>query len=296
MATESEPEVVVIDNEEFYQWKVVLRIPKNWTPESGVFIAVAPPGGIANFPAAIQGDRGFTPTFRNVDMVELAHDDATAASATWTLITPGTPTTAPVFDLELTLHRGAPGATPDVNLLAADDLDDGGSPTAGYIFQVNAAGDGVELVAQKVGNTYWPTTVTVLSNATGANAVAAVTIPPQTSKWRARVNGQDIVIYDGPNVQVDLVARLGGTGTGTGATDGLVIARGQGLPGSAALMQNLAFAAAPPVNSTAGFGEVAAGGSGTVIYIRIEQIGSGTDTFDTVSGRALFSVDVTPVA
>jgi hypothetical protein len=295
LATESAPEVVTIDNEEFYQWRVVLRIPKNWTPESGVFIAVAPPGGIANFPAAIQGDIGFTPTFRNVDMVELAYDDATPASATWTLITPGTPTTAPVFDLELTLHKGAPGATPDVNLLAADDLDDGGSPTAGYIFQVNSTGDGVDLVALNVGNTYWPTAVTVLSNATGANAVASVTIPPQTGKCRLHVNGQQIVSYDGTDAQVDLVARLGGTGTGTGATDGLVIARGQGLPGSAALMQNLAFTAAPPVNSTSGFGEIAAGGSGRVVYIRAEQIG-GTDTFDTISGRALYSVDVIPLA
>lgn len=296
MATESEPEVVVVDGEEFYQWKVVLRIPKNWTPESGVFIAVAPPGGIANFPAAIQGAPGFTPTFRNVNLVPLAWNDPTDASATWTLITPGTSTAAPVFDLVLTLHEGEPGADGTMAILGASDLDGGGAPTDGYIFAIKAGGTRVELVAQKVGNTYWPTTVTVLSNATGANAVTSVTIPPQLSKWRPHVNGQDIVSYDGANVQVDLVARLGGTGTGTGATDGLVVARGLGLPGSAALMQTLAFAAAPPVNSTAGFGEVAAGGSGTTIYIRIEQIGSGTDTFDTISGRALFSVDVTPLA
>lgn len=291
----AQPETVTVDGEEFYQWKVVLRIPKNWTPESGVFIAVAPPGGIANFPAAIQGDPGFTPTFRNINLVELAYGDPTPATATWTLITAGTSTAPPVFDLELALHAGAPGATPDVNLLTAGDLDDGGSPTPGYIFQINATGDGVDLVALRVGNTYWPTAVTVLSNATGANAVAQVVIPPQPNPCRLHVNGQQVVSYDGPDVQVDLVARLGGTGTGTGATDGQVIARGLGLPGTAALMQNLAFAAAPPVASTAGFGEIAAGGSGRTVYIRVEQVGSGTDTFDTVSGRALYSVDVIPI-
>lgn len=294
MATESEPEVVVIDNEEFYQWKVVLRIPKNWTPESGVFIAVAPPGGIANFPAAIQGERGFTPTFRNVDVVELTWDDPTAASATWTLITPGTATAAPVFDLELTLHAGEPGDDGTMTLLGASDLDDGGDPTAGYIFRVNPDGDGVELVAQHVGNTYWPTTVSVLSNVTGANALAQVTIPGQVGKWRPKAQGQQIISPDGPDVQMDLVARLGGTGTGTGATDGQVIARGQGLAGGAP--QNLVLSPSPPVGSTAGFGEVAAGGSGTVIFFRLEQVGSGTNTCDTISGRALFSVDVTPVA
>lgn len=292
MATESEPEVVVVDGEEFYQWKVVLRIPKNWTPESGVFIAVAPPGGIANFPAAIQGARGFTPTFRNVDLVELAYNDATAASATWTLITPGTPTTAPVFDLELTLHRGSPGTTPDVNLLAADDLDDGGAPTAGYIFQVNATGDGVKLVAQKVGHTYWPTALTVLSNATGANALSQVVVPPQPWPYRLCVEGQQVISPDGADVQVDLVARLGGTGTGTGATDGLVIARGQGLAGGA--QQNLVFSPSPPINSSAGFGEVSDGAS-RVVYIRAEQVGSGTATFDTISGRGFFSVRVEPL-
>lgn len=294
LATESEPEVVTIDNEDFYQWKVVLRIPKNWTPESGVFIAVAPPGGIANFPAAIQGSPGLPLTIRNSTVVPLAPDDPTEDSLTWTLITPGSGTTQPVYDVELAIHKGEKGDDGTLTILGADDLT--GTPTAGYVFQINSAGDGVEIVAQKVGNTYWPTTVTVLSNATGANAVATVTIPGQLTKWRPHVNGQDIISYDGPNVQADLVARLGGTGTGTGASDGLVVARGQGLPGSAALMQNLTFCAAPPVGSTAGFGEVAASGSSTTIYIRIEQVGSGTDTFDTISGRALFSVDVIPLA
>lgn len=291
----AQPETVVVDGEEFYQWKVVLRIPKNWTPESGVFIAVAPPGGIANFPAAIQGAPGFTPTFRNVSLVELAYADPTPASANWTLITPGTSTAPPVFDLELIVHSGAPGATPTVNLLTAGDLDDGGSPTPGYIFRINAAGDGVDLVALRVGNTYWPTAVTVLSNVTGANALAQIVVPPQLYPCRLHVNGQQIVSYDGPDVQVDLVARLGGTGTGTGATDGQVIARGLGLPGTAALMQTLGFAAAPPVASSAGFGEIAAGGSGRTVYIRAEQVGSGTATYDTISGRGIYSVDVIPV-
>jgi len=296
LATATEPEVVTIDNEEFYQWKVALRIPKNWTPESGVFIAVAPPGGIANFPAAIQGERGFTPTFQNVSLVELAYNDPTAAYATWTLITPGTATSPPVFDLEIGLHAGQPGADGTMTLLGASDLDDGGTPTAGYIFQVKSDGlggvDGVELVALKVGNMYWPTSLTVLSDANGANALCQVTIPTQLWPYRLCVEGQQIVSPDGPDVQVDLVARLGGTGTGTGATDGLEIARGQGLAGGA--VQNLVFSPSPPVNSSAGFGEVSDGAS-RVIYIRAEQVGSGTDTFDTISGRGFFSVRVEPL-
>lgn len=281
------PEVVTIDNEEFFQWKTVLRIPKNWTPESGVFIAVAPPGGIANFPAAAKGDPGLTPVFRNIDVTELDNDDPSPMSAEFSIVTPGTATISPVYDLALTLRRGAPGASGTMTLLGASDLDD--DPIAdGYIFAVKDLGGGsygAELVAQKVGDTYWPTTVTVLSNASGANALASVTIPSQLFPWRPVCHGQVELAPDGADVQVDLVARLG-------ATNGPVVARGMGLAGG--LRQILDLSAAPPVNSTAGFGEVAAGES-KVIYFRAEQVGSGLDTYDTIDGRAVFAVDVKAV-
>lgn len=280
------PEVVTVDGEEFWQWKTVLRVPKNWTPESGVFIAVAPPGGIANFPAAAKGDNGLTPSFRNIDVTELAHDDPTPMSASFAIVSPGSATVAPVYDLELTLRAGEPGAAATMNLLDADDLD--ADPiAAGYIFAVKSV-DGVysvELVAQKAGNTYWPTAVSVLDNATGSNPLASVTIPAQPWPYRPVCHGQVELAPNGADVQVDLVARLN-------ATNGAVIARGLGLAGGA--RQILALAAAPPVNSVAGLGEVAAGVS-QVIYFRAEQVGSGLSTYDTIDGRALFSVDVKPV-
>lgn len=285
--TDPTPEVVTIDDQEFWQWRVVLRIPRNWTPESGVFIAVAPPGGIANFPAAAKGDTGFTPAFRSIAVTELDHDDPSPMSAEFSVVTPGTATTAPVYDLALTLRRGAPGVSGTMTMLGASDLDsdDAADPTAGYIFAVKSLGGGeygVELVAQKVGSTYWPTTVTVLSNASGANTVASVTIPSQSGPWRPVCHGQQEIAPDGPDIQVDLTARLN-------ATNGPVVARGLGLAGGA--RQVLALAAAPPVNSAAGFGEVAAGVS-QVVYFRCEQVGSGTDTYDTIDGRAVYAVDV----
>lgn len=294
MATAEAPEVVTVDGEEFYQWKVVLRVPKNWTPESGVFIAVAPPGGIANFPAAIQGKAGLPPTFRNKDVVALAWDDPTPAGVEFIQVSPGTETAGPIYDVVFTLHEGEPGADGVMALLGASDLDpdDVALPTAGYIFQVNATGDGVKLVAQKVGDTYWPTSINTLSDATGANALTQVVIPPQLWPYRLSVHGQQEVAPDGPDVQVDLVARLGGTGTGDGQIDGHVIARGLGLAGGA--RQVLALTPSPPINSVGGFGEVSDGASRTV-WIRVEQQGSGTDTFNTIAGRGLFSVKVEPL-
>lgn len=290
-----------IDGEDFYQWKTVLRIPKNWTPESGVFIAVAPPGGIANFPAAVQGDPGLPIVIRNSTVVPLEATDSTPDSFTWTLVTPGSATVQPVYDVTLAIHKGAKGDDGTMVIGTATDFDRGTTDANmhdGYILQLKSDGSGgfkVTPVALRVGNTYWPTAITTLSNATGGNAIATIVIPPQLFPFRLHVNGQDIVSYDGTDVQVDLVARLGGTGTCDGHTDGQVIARGLGLPGSAALMQVLDFAAAPPVNSTTGFGQVAAGGSGTSVFIRMEQVGSGTSTFDTIAGRGIYSVDVIPV-
>jgi hypothetical protein len=282
------PEVITIDGQEYYNWKTVLRVPRNWTPESGVFIAVAPPGGIANFPAMVKGDNGFTPYLRNVVVTEIAHDDPTAMSASLTLISPGSSTTPPTYDIAMTLRRGTPGTSGTMTLLGASDLDD--DPiAAGYIFAVKSTGVGTwgaELVAQRIGNTYWPAAVeTPLSNATGSNARASVTVPPQLFPWRPVCHGQQELSPDGTDVQVDLVARLS-------ATNGPVVARGFGLANGA--RQILDLAAAPPINSTTGFGQVAAGVS-AVIYFRNEQVGSGLSTYDTISGREIYSVDVEAV-
>lgn len=279
---------MTISGEEFYQWRTVLRVPKNWTPESGVFIAVAPPGGIANFPAAVKGDNGLTPNFRNIEVTELTHDDPTPMSASFTIVSPGTSSVPPVYDLSMSLRRGEPGADGTMTLLGASDLDD--DPiAAGYVFAVKSTGSGTwgaELVAQRIGNTYWPTAVgTALSNATGSNARASVTIPPQLFPWRPVCEGQQELSPDGSDVQVDLVARLD-------ATNGPVVARGFGLANGT--RQVLVLSAAPPINSTAGFGQVAAGVA-AVIYFRNEQVGSGLSTYDTIDGREIYAVNVLPV-
>lgn len=282
-------EVVTIDDQEFWQWKAVVRVPKNWTPESGCFIAIAPPGGIANIPALVQGDTGFTPTIRNANLTELAHDDPTPASAEWTLVTPGTSTTAPVFDLDISLHKGEPGDDGSSGtLLGASDFDDTGIAD-GLIFAINSTGDGVELVSQKVGNMYWPTSfASSLSNASGGNTVGTLTIPPQDWDWRPRCHGQALVTYDGTDVRVDAVVRL------NNATTGDVVARGKGPAGTLALWGIPVLSSAPPAGSLSTYGVVSAGASAT-IYYRLEQVGSGTSTFDALNSELLFAVEVAPL-
>ncbi len=279
-------EVVTVDDEEFYQWKAVLRIPKNWSPDSGVFIAVAPPGGIANIPAAIKGDTGFTPTIRNVNLTELADGDPTPASATWSVVTPGTDDTAPVFDLDLELHKGAAGDDGTLTILDADDYDDTGQ-AAGYVLALNATNDGVVSVARKVGGMYWPTSFTSVSNGTGGNTIGQITVASQPWDWRPRPAGNALIHYDGADCQVDILARV------ANATTGDVVARVFGPPGSVG-DASLTLAASPPAAAASTYGKVSSGGAAT-IYFRIEQQGSGADTFDAPNTKMAFSVEVAPI-
>lgn len=279
-------EIVTVDGEEYYQWKAVLRVPKNWTPESGVFIAVAPMGGIANIPAAIKGDNGFSPAFRNINLVELDPDDETEASAEWTLVTPATDIAGPIYDLELTLHRGEAGDDGTLTILTAADYDNTGQ-SAGYVLAMNGSNDGVVSVAWKVGNMYWPTSFSSVSNGTGGNTLGSITIPSQQFDWRPRCHGNALLHYDGADTQVDLLARV------ANATTGDIVARSFGPPGSAGDV-SLTLAAAPPAASSGTYGKVSAGGSATV-YLRAEQQGSGTATFDVSNTKVVFAVEVAPI-
>lgn len=280
-------EVVTIDGQEYYQWKAVLRIPKTWTPESGVFIAVSPMGGIANLPAAIKGDNGLPPVFRDIEFTELAYDDPTEASAEWTLVAPATDNTGPVYDLALSLHAGDPGDDGTLTILTAADYDNTGQ-SAGYVLAMNGSNDGVVSVAWKVGNMYWPTAFTSVSNGTGGNTLGQLTIPAQKFDWRPRCHGCALIHYDGSDTQVDLLARVGN------ATTGDIAARCYGPPGSV-VDASLTLAAAPPAASSSDYAKVAAGGS-TTIYFRAEQQGSGTATFDAPNTKMVFSVEVAPIA
>ena len=251
-------------------------------------IAFAPPGGIANLPALVQGDPGKTLVLRNINLVELEPDDPTDASAEWDLVAEETDTVGPTYDMNLTLHRGAAGDDGVLTILTAGDFDNTGA-AAGFVLALKSDGeggyDGVEAVSMKVGNLYWPTSISSISNATGNNGLCAIAIPSQPWGYRLAVEGQQTISPDGPDIQVDVIARLG-------TTSGDIIARGQGLAGGA--VQNLILSPVPAINAAPGFGEVSDGAAKTV-YIRLEQVGSGTDTFDAVSGRGFFGARVEPL-
>lgn len=88
-------------------------------------ILLRPQGGIGvGIPAIAQGDPGDTPTIdTTISVTELAYDDVTPASATFTEISPDT------YRLNLSVHEGVPGTSDVVNEVQTVTIT--GTPTGG---------------------------------------------------------------------------------------------------------------------------------------------------------------------
>ena len=172
------------------------------------------------------------------------------------------------------MHAGAPGNDGTLTILDADDFDDTGQ-TAGYVLALNATNDGVVSVARKVGNWYWPTSFTSLSNASGANTIGQVTVASQPWDWRPACQGR---------VWCPTTGGLSGRFVCQGGKrhDGDIAARGSALSGPGTCVP--VYCRRAPAGSTATYAKVSSGGAAT-IYFRAEQQGAGADTFDMSNTR-----------
>jgi hypothetical protein len=216
------------DDERYYIWQGEVRIPKTFDPSTkAAVIMLGPPGGIAEIPALVKGDPGLPASIdTTISFTTLAWDDPTSDSASFTLLTPATDTEPAVYRLALALHEGAPGASAGTTLLDAFDLT--GTAVDGYVLAKTTVGgdDLVTWVAQKVGDQYWPASISNTTGSDGQNrTLASVSIPAQPFDYRLRVFGQSI-ISGTVNTRVDLIARLGN------ATSGDIIGRSFGITGA----------------------------------------------------------------
>lgn len=258
-----------------------LRIPLDWDPSSGVFIAVGMPlGGFANIPALVKGDQGFAPTILPaVDFTALEYLDPSPDSATLVEISPATNVAGAVYQLTLALHKGSPGDDGESTL----DPSSFGSPLPGQILVVNDTSDGFNLAAQLCGDSFYPAAL----NSTAANAytntLGIVPIPAQLFDIRLEVVGNTIVSPTGSDVRVDLIARLG-------STSGNDIGRAFGIAGAT---ERLSICSAPPPGSADSWSRVAAG-TAVNVYLRTEQQ-AGTNTYTTSSSTTRLGVKVNPI-
>ncbi len=277
------------EDSQYYIWQGQVRIPKQYDPTSkSAVILLGPDGGVAEIPALVKGDPGQPATLDTaIAFSALAYDDPTADSATWTLITPGTTTTPPVYKLNLALHKGSPGASGTSAILTASDVT--GTATDGYyLAKTTVSGTGkATWVAPKVGGQYWPASIANTTGTDGQNrTLCSVTVSPAPAfDYRVRVSAQTI-IGGTVNTRVDLIARMGD------ATAGDIVGRGFGIAG--ATVDRLTLASGVPAGSANTVGKVSAG-STTTIHLRAEQQASTTDAYTTSSSTSNFLVEVVPI-
>lgn len=275
-----------IDGKEYLVIDVAkFRIPMEFDPNSAMFMAVAAPdGGLGNFPALVQGDDGTTPDIDNViDLTVLEYGDLTPDSASWDEVAPN------VYQLSLTIHKGAPGADGVMVL----DPDDFGTPVAGRMIVLKTDLTGFEYQAQKVGDRYFPASIANVPSGNAAYTLCPIPIPAQAFDWRPHIEGQCVITGTGADVKTHLLARLSTAGIVNGETAGPIVASGRGPIGVNASAIPHIFSSAMAAGSTDTLDKVLAGNTAT-IYIRTERQ-TGSDTYTTLAADTIASVRVCPI-
>jgi hypothetical protein len=237
----------------------------------------------------VQGDPGLPITIRNKTITELAYTDATAASVDFTLVTPGSGTVQPVYDVAFTLHAGPPGDTSSFDFLNADDLV--GTATAGYspayTATGNSGGPGIIWTPPKVGGAYWPASISSTTSSDGAvRTLATASVPAFPFDWRPRAFGQSILTGTGADCTANLYARV------SNATSGDIVASKFGL--ALSTPQDLSLIPGPAAGASTSLGKISANSGPTSIYLRAERQ-SGADSFSTSASTTSFYVEVVPL-
>jgi hypothetical protein len=251
-------------------------------------LTLTPSVGLSNLPALVQGDSGLPPVL-NFSTTTLAA--GASATVTATLVSPGGPGSAAVYNVVLGIPQGATGAAgTNATISGASDLEGGppGAGTDGYVIAWNQT-DGKWKISQPR-KTFGPYSVQNGSFATAYNGnlgsyqVASVGIPAMPYAWRPVVHA-GLYATGTVNTHVDLVCRLNNPSTGDIVGYGL----GQTGVGPYPIVCQPAFGSSIASGST--YAQVAAGSSAT-LYLVAQQINSTTDNWQTVNTNGYFTVEV----
>lgn len=269
---------------QYYQAEGKILLPVD---PDGVAVVMLKPFGVgigSGITAIEKGDPGVPANIdETVNYTELAASDPTAASSSWTTLTPPTETTPGLYRLNLSVHAGATGAD-GASVWDPTDLDP--TPVAGQIPVVDSAATGFELVAQKIPEVFYPGSV---SNTASGNPNSTVsTIPIPSRPWARRVRGIGFTIVTGEatDVRVNLLARL------NNETGGNIIGRCIGI----AQTERLTLTPGKPIETGTvadSYDQIAANASATV-YIRCERT-AGTLTYTTSASMTQFYAETTPI-
>lgn len=248
--------------------------------------------GVSNILMGLEGAGGPPSPPRNVTVTYIEHNE-TPSEPVVTVVDPGGPGEAAVWDLALELPKGPPGDTTAFEFLDADDLT--GTATNGYtITYTPDTGDGdpgVVWTPIPRGDVLWPTSIntTALSN-TSPRLLATVSATEGRFpyRWRPIVHGFCLVT-GAADVRVDLIAYLGSPDAG-----GKEIGRARGIACGAAGMDRVWLIPRYPINATDSDGRVEAGAAAS-IYLRAVNQGNASANWSTNDTTTDFFVEVVPV-
>jgi hypothetical protein len=183
-------------------------------------LTLTPSIGVTNLPALVQGDPGLPPTLRNITVNQVAAGTTPPAS-TWTLVTPGSPGVASVYDLTLYVNQGADGISGSFTFSSATDLKD---PLNDKYIPVYSSADGFwHNTPQRIVGIYEPSSFQNYAGNDAQATLAAFTIPKLPFDWRPVILGGFACPAGTANTHIDLTVNLTSTtgdqfGYGPGTT------------------------------------------------------------------------------
>ncbi|GAC70719.1 hypothetical protein [Gordonia soli] len=235
----------------------------------------------SNAVALAQGLPGLAATFRNIAVT--AGPANSNATGSLTLVSPGGPGEASVYDLALTIPKGADGGTGSPgSVLSSSDVT--GTPTSGQMLVYNSTTNKAVWTTVQTKPVLYVVSASSFTSlsmtAAGVTGVLTnITIPAQSFAYRPRVEGDVEVTPAAIGTRIDGEIRMGGSATApaTIAASGTMLgyARGQEAAGVAyhlSASPRFGVAILPTDSSPAAV--VPAGTAQTIVFSAVRQYGS----------------------
>lgn len=283
----TQPNGITVDGNSLIISNATITVENAFDQSNGAaVIIITPAGGLGTLPALLQGEPGLPPVLRNIIPTQVPYGTALPSPAwSWTLISPGGPGVAAVYDLNVAINSGAPGASGTYSIAGSTDLS--GSATNNWTLTWDALTDQFKYAPLYLGATYWPSTINNTSGFTAQNTARTLTqisVPALPFAWTPVMFGQTVVTGT-VNTVIELSANLG-------SVSGQQVGVGFGVTGQAS--QTVVLQSGIPAGSASGYGQVAANSSATIV-LSATQTANTTDSWATSSVTTSFQLTPNPV-
>ena len=297
---------ISVDGNSLVIENATITISNAMDPTTGTStITITPAGGLATLPALAEGQPGLPPVLRNINLNQVPSGQGLPDNAaTWSVVAPGGPGVASVYDLTLYLNEGPtgqPGVLPNSlqALTNATENPTVSSPSGSV--GVNPGGtqpsDVLSLAYDTVAGSWnWMSRMvgaifTPPASSTSGNSytrqIATATIPAQSNPYIPQPHGNLVVTHQTTSTNVNLIARLNDPNTGP------ICGQGWGVAAAAA-NTGVPTSLSPSYPSGTAVCVVPAGQAATVYFMATQINTTSTDPWVTDAATTTFTVTTIP--